>query len=604
MTFSNSRATLEKKIINELELIADLKVDILESFFKERYSDMQTAKDYYILKSRMPILLRLFDDNEHPDNIAAREILDPQLTTFMEVYGYNDIVLLNPEGIIIYSVDDFFRKTNLGKSMAGPSDQPIETKKDGFSFSHVFFHDEHGYEMLITAPILGFKDEFIGFIAFEVDMNPIFDFIQDRKGLGQTGETLIGHKIGEKALFLNPLRHNPQAILSITANFGEKNAYPITEAVQGRDGSGLSVDYRGEKVLAAWRYIPSLDWGLVAKIDMLEAFSSVKDLKRLFVFLEILTVLIVFIIALYISKFIANPIKKLHAGTEIIAAGNLDHKVGIESSDEIGRLSRAFDSMTTEINKAQKNINLILDASGEGIYGLDIHGNITFVNPAAVKMIGWELKDIIGKHQHDLLHHSRKDGSPYPAKECFIYAALKDGIVHKVSDEVFWRKDGTSFPVEYISTPIREENREIIGAVVTFNDISERLANELNLKKSEEKHRVLVESSTDAIISADPNKNIIFWSIGAEKMFGYTSQEIVGKPISILTPEFLSKDQKTIFNLVRIKGFVQNYESQRMAKDGRLIPVEISLNIMKDSFGEMMGISAILRDISSRKMSE
>ncbi|MGA1876165.1 MAG: MASE3 domain-containing protein [bacterium] len=116
--------------------------------------------------------------------------------------------------------------------------------------------------------------------------------------------------------------------------------------------------------------------------------------------------------------------------------------------------------------------NLILEAVGEGIYGVDVQGNTTFVNQAALVMTGFKAEEFIGRHQHEILHHSRVDGSPYPAEECPIYASIKDGLSHQMSGEIFWRKDGASFPVEYLSTPIKEKGR-IIGAVVVFRDISD-----------------------------------------------------------------------------------------------------------------------------------
>jgi PAS domain S-box-containing protein len=116
---------------------------------------------------------------------------------------------------------------------------------------------------------------------------------------------------------------------------------------------------------------------------------------------------------------------------------------------------------------------LILAAAGEGIYGLDLEGRTTFINPAAAKMIDWSVGDLLGKPQHTILHHTRADGSPYPREQCPIYAALRDGAVHHVDDEVFWRKDGTSFPVEYVSTPMIEDG-QVVGAVVVFRDISRR----------------------------------------------------------------------------------------------------------------------------------
>jgi len=116
---------------------------------------------------------------------------------------------------------------------------------------------------------------------------------------------------------------------------------------------------------------------------------------------------------------------------------------------------------------------LILEAAGEGIYGVDAKGMTTFVNPAAERMTGFSAKEMIGHCQHRLTHHSWPDGTPYPLKECPIYSAFTDGKVYVSSDEVFWRKDGTSFPVEYVSTPILE-NMKLLGAVIVFRDITER----------------------------------------------------------------------------------------------------------------------------------
>ncbi len=117
--------------------------------------------------------------------------------------------------------------------------------------------------------------------------------------------------------------------------------------------------------------------------------------------------------------------------------------------------------------------NLILNSAGEGIYGLDAEGKTTFVNRAAETMTGYTAKEMVGKCQHELCHHSRPDGTPFPVETCPIYAAFTEGKEYEVSDEVFWRKDGTPFPVEYVSTPIIE-NMKLLGAVVIFRDITER----------------------------------------------------------------------------------------------------------------------------------
>ena len=99
-------------------------------------------------------------------------------------------------------------------------------------------------------------------------------------------------------------------------------------------------------------------------------------------------------------------------------------------------------------------------------------------------MLGWSPEELLGKPQHDMIHHTKRDGSPYPRVECPIYAAFTDGVVHRAVDCLFWRKDGTSLPVEFVSTPVRDENGELAGAVVTFNDITERKQKEEALRNA------------------------------------------------------------------------------------------------------------------------
>jgi PAS domain S-box-containing protein len=131
----------------------------------------------------------------------------------------------------------------------------------------------------------------------------------------------------------------------------------------------------------------------------------------------------------------------------------------------------------------QRGDQMILNAAGEGIYGVNARGETTFLNPAAERMLGWRCEDLIGQTMHGMIHHSHEDGTPYGIKACPIYAAFRDGKIHKVDREVFWRKDGSSFPVEYTSTPIQEKGR-LLGAVVVFRDVSEQRRARDELKKA------------------------------------------------------------------------------------------------------------------------
>jgi len=127
----------------------------------------------------------------------------------------------------------------------------------------------------------------------------------------------------------------------------------------------------------------------------------------------------------------------------------------------------------TRLEQLRSQHRVILDSAGEGIYGLDRDGRVTFGNRAAEDIIGWRTDKVLGQKVHDVHHHSRVDGSPYPVQECPVYAALTDGDVHTVDDEVFWHANGTAIPVEYTSTPILKDGKPD-GAVVIFRNVTRR----------------------------------------------------------------------------------------------------------------------------------
>ena len=130
---------------------------------------------------------------------------------------------------------------------------------------------------------------------------------------------------------------------------------------------------------------------------------------------------------------------------------------------------------------AEERSRLLLESSTEGIFGTDTQGRITFINPAAARMLGFEASELVGKNNHQLIHHSRPDGSALPEEHCYMLRAAQKGEIHNISSEVFWNKDGSSFPVEYWATPIRHKD-VIEGAVITFHDISERLQAEQEIQ--------------------------------------------------------------------------------------------------------------------------
>jgi PAS domain S-box-containing protein len=138
-----------------------------------------------------------------------------------------------------------------------------------------------------------------------------------------------------------------------------------------------------------------------------------------------------------------------------------------------GRLELLVQERTEKLRNSEELSRMLLQSAGEGIFGVDDQGLVTFINPAALAMLGLAEPDILGKEAHALVHHSHQDGTAYPEENCPMHDSFVNGTTHHVNDEVLWRQDGQCFSVEYSSTPI-SKGGQVVGAVVTFRDVSER----------------------------------------------------------------------------------------------------------------------------------
>ena len=146
-------------------------------------------------------------------------------------------------------------------------------------------------------------------------------------------------------------------------------------------------------------------------------------------------------------------------------------------------ISPLFYSLRRSLDLLKQQHKLILDAAGEGIFGVDLEGKVIFVNPAVTRLCGYQAEELFGRHIHDVIHYAKANGVPHPLEECPIYNTLKDGTIHRVAEDVFWKKDGESFLVEYTATPTTENNG-VIGTTVVFKDITARRAQEDELARS------------------------------------------------------------------------------------------------------------------------
>ena len=253
--------------------------------------------------------------------------------------------------------------------------------------------------------------------------------------------------------------------------------------------------------------------------------------------------------------------------------------------------------------KSHQQVHSLLNSMAEGAFGVDIYGNCTFVNGSFLHILGYTNADeLIGRHIHEIIHHSHADGSYYPSTECRMYAAYRHEKTH-VSDEVFWRKDGIAVPVEYWSQPIVTDGIWT-GAIATFIDITERKKTENALKKSEQRLRSIIETSPECIKIVDNRGRII---------------EMNAAGLAMLQADSLEElQQRTIFDYVEADGrdaflslFYKVMEGESGVLEfrikglkGRMRYLETHAMPMRDSNGVINSLLGITRDVTESKEAE
>jgi PAS domain S-box-containing protein len=247
----------------------------------------------------------------------------------------------------------------------------------------------------------------------------------------------------------------------------------------------------------------------------------------------------------------------------------------------------------SKIGELKTNLELILNAAGEGIYGLDNNGIATFVNKSFEDIFGWKAEEVIGKQMHQIIHYNKPDGSPYPVEQCPSHLSINEGKAFKSDNEYFLRKDGSGFFAEYTSSPLIKDNK-IIGAVVVFDDITQR-------KKAEEKINMLahaVKSSGDCISITDINNTILFINDAFVATYGFTPEELIGKPIEMVRAGNNGNNKHILPST--LKGHWQG-EVLNKRKNGSEFPIFLSTSQVLDEKGDIIFLVGIARDISKQK---
>ena len=258
----------------------------------------------------------------------------------------------------------------------------------------------------------------------------------------------------------------------------------------------------------------------------------------------------------------------------------------------------------TDTLQILRRYELILSSAGDGIYGIDKDGRVSFVNPAALKMTGWVEQEVLGELGHIQHHHSKANGEHYPRHECPIYLALKDGEVHHVTHEVFWRKDGSSFPVHYTSTPIWENNA-IIGAVVVFQDVSKLKQTEAELALLQRRSELVLASAGEGICGFDCDGKLTFSNPTASAMLAWPQDSPIDQSIHNIFGRDIPNAEEycPVHNIIQGKQRFQANDKVFWRMDGSSFPVDFVSTPIIDK-DQLQGVVVVFSDISQRKLAE
>ncbi len=273
-----------------------------------------------------------------------------------------------------------------------------------------------------------------------------------------------------------------------------------------------------------------------------------------------------------------------------------------QSQEELLAQQRELTRQREELKVSEERSRLILESSAEGIFGTDTDGKITFVNPAAASLLGFTAEEMVGQPSHMLIHHHRPDGSEYPAEQCPMFAAYKRGASSRIDDEFLWRKDGPGLPVEYGATPMLKDGT-LVGAVISFTDVTERKRNEQALAANEKKMRRILETSAEGFWLIDNDTVTVEVNDAMCRILRRPREEIVGHRIFDFTDEENTRIFKENVSR-RAHGEVGAYDVALKTPDGSLVPCQVSASPLLDEHGVRMGAFAMCTDITLRKQQE
>ena len=572
---------MQKTAIQQVSAIADMKAEQIDGYLRERLLDTRVIQTASTTREAMREFAQVFTQSGVGSD-AYRQLdasYRDHFKRFIEDAGYYDLFLISPQGTIVYSQtheSDF--ATNLltgpyrNSELGAVTRQALNTLQSGVSDFEHYAPSAGAIAAFMAFPIV-VQGKIEGVLALQIYSERVFQVLTDNVGLGASGETVVTRlENKDTALVMAPLKDEPDAALRFKIPL---NTPPLSTAIwgglHGQRGAGLTMDYRGKEVVAAWRYLPRMGWGMEVKMDADEVFAPVYRVRTLGLVILGLTLLAAMLGAILFSRRMVTTLKTLSRSARDIAAGNLQQRVPVEGWDEIGQLARTFNAMTERLSAsnrereaAENNLrklnqeleervaartadleqaNAILISKEEEtrsvvehmedcVVTADENGIILSTNPVMEKLFGYTHDEVIGQDVGILMaepHRSKHVGYMVRYRitgqgQEYVSGAHGIGIGREVEG---LHKNGKPIAL-YLAV-----SEYFVGGKRYFTglmrDISERKQAEQALRGSEQRLRAIVDNMASFVGEMTPDGVLVEINRTALEVGGLQSQDVIGK---------------------------------------------------------------------------
>jgi len=622
-------SSLRETVLANMAAIADKKADQIDHYMAERLADARLLSQRHIIRNGLRDLEQAYLDGgmRAPAYRSVALRLQSDLQTSFEAGDFRDLLLMDTAGNVIFSLAQRadlgtnlrsgpYRETQLAKGF----DLTLQSRQTRLSRFALYAPFGNQPAAFLTAPVLD-GDRMIGVLAMQLDVHRLESVTADRTGLGHTGETVLAQRDGNEAFYTGPLRHVRDAAYHYRVPL-PKAAPPMQKALAGQHGRGLVLDYAGIECVAAWRYLPSLKWGMVVKIDSAEALAPAAHLRRITYLALALFLALSAGVAYLLGRGLSRPIRNLTRVADRIAAGDLSQRAPQESIAELRRLAHAFNHMTDALAEANRTLEsqvearshelrklsllqgMILDKAAALVVVLDREGRIRRFNRACEELSGYSFAEVDGRFVWDFLLPPEEREQVH--QEAFSALARNPDSLRGSYTNHWVARDGTKRLIEWSNSVLLDEQGGMEFMVGVGTDVTEKRRAEAALKESEarlnEAQRIAQVGSWEYDVLADK----LSWSDETFRLFEVDNATF-GASFEAFMEKVHPEDRERVTQAYR--DSLTNREPYEIIHricmaDGRVKWVNERCEMHYDAEGNAIRSTGTVQDITERMQAE